>query len=257
MMFSETYKKYTWEFVVENYRMNESYLKFASRPAIALCETEPKNFICRDLPYCEYDSIYPVEIMGMGEVTYSEKERYFANAAITLVGTGGYKGYKREEFEYFSNERVGQADFAPTKPFPGDAKNINLSPDTYILADMGKNHVGLFEFELDVKSNTEFFILFDEILVDGVLDPFRLGTSNVFTCIAKPGTYKVVSAEPYGMRYLKMVARGGEVTVRNFRLIEVAFPVSNVNAQFVSDDKVMKKIYDAAVLTFRNNTTDI
>ena len=32
-----------------------------------------------------------------------------------------------------------------------DSKALSLDPDTYALIDMGKNHVGLFSFELEVK----------------------------------------------------------------------------------------------------------
>lgn len=242
---------------VENYKLTDGAFDYSARAEIEIATTENKRFICRDLPYGEYTSIYPVSVMGFGSVSYSDKEKYYANRAVTLVGEKNYKGYKREELEYFSNEEIGKMDFSKEKYADCDPKSLSLSPDTYALVDMGKNHVGLFSFELDVKEDGEFFIIFDEILIDGILDPFRLDPSNVFTCIAKKGTYKIVSAEPYVMRYLKLISKGGSFTVKNFKLLEVAFPESEINTKFISDDKVMEKIYDAAVLSFRNNTTDI
>ncbi len=242
---------------VENYRLGENYLDYSSRPALPIEEVADKNFICRELPYGEYAQLFPASVLGEGKVTYSEKPEYYANRAVTLVGTNGYKGYPREEFEYFSNEEIGKMDFAPMQAFMGDSHDIRLSSDSYALLDMGKNHVGIFEFELEVLDDAEFFIIFDEVLKDGELDPFRLDPSNVFTCVAKRGNYKVISAEPYVMRYLKLISKGGEVCVHDFKLREVAFPSSLIKTSFVSDDKVMEKIYDAAILTFRNNTTDI
>ena len=242
---------------VENYILDNNYLDYSNRARFKVAVTEPKNFICRDLPYGEYKSLFPISVMGQGSVGYSEKEHYFIDRAITFVGNGTYKGYKPDEFEYFSNKEIGKMDFAPLGEYNGSVSDIHLAADTYVLADMGKNHVGLFEFELDVNEDAEFFIIFDEILVDGNLSPFRIDSSSIFTCIAKKGRYKVLSAEPYVMRYLKLICKGGDVTVRDFKLVEVAFPESEIKAKFVSDDKVMEKIYDAAVLTFRNNTTDI
>lgn len=242
---------------VENYKLADGAFDYSKRAELEVCATADKRFICRCLPYGEYADIYPASIMGFGNVSYSDKEEYYATRAVTLVGQEGYKGYKREELEYFSNEEIGKMDFTPEVYEDCDPKTLSLSPDTYALVDMGKNHVGLFSFELDVKEDGEFFIIFDEILTDGVLDPFRLDPSNIFTCIAKKGTYKIVSAEPYVMRYLKIISKGGKFTVKNFKLLEVAFPESLIKTKFVSDDAVMKKIYDAAVLTFRNNTTDI
>ena len=242
---------------VENYKLCNDYLNYSSRDELKVEATEPKHFICRDIPYGNYNRIAPASIMGQGSVGYSEKEKYFIDRAINLVGNSTYKGYKLSEFEYFSNKEVGKMDFAPLVKYDGGISEIHIAKDTYVLADMGKNHVGLFEFDLDVSEDAEFFITFDEVLIDGDFNPFRISSSNVFTCIAKKGSYKIVSAEPYGMRYLKLICKGGEVTVRNFNLIEVAFPESEIKLKFNSDDKIMEKIYNAAVLTFRNNTTDI
>lgn len=242
---------------VENYKLAEGTFDYSNRAEIDIATTESKRFICRDLPYGEYDRLYPVAVTGQGAVSYSEKESYWYDRAVELVGTKNYKGYKLEELEYFSNKEIGKMDFSEPSEFSGDSKAIYLSQDTYVDIDMGKNRVGLFELELDVKEDGEFFVIFDEILINGKLECFRFSTSSVFTCIAKKGSYKIISAEPYVMRHLKLISKGGSFTVKNFKLREVAFPASKITTEFVSDDAVMKKIYDAAVLTFRNNTTDI
>ena len=242
---------------VENYKLSAGAFEYGTREEIKTEAVGQKRFICHDLPYGEYARLFPEAVTGQGSVSYSEKENYYANRAVTLVGTNDYKGYKLDELEYFSNKEIGMMDFSEPEAYLGTSDAITLEPDTFVDVDMGKNHVGLFEFELDVEEDGEFFIIFDEILVDGKLAPFRLDPSNVFTCIAKRGSYKVISAEPYVMRYLKLISKGGKFTVKSFKLRQVAFPESEIKTKFVSDDKVMKKIYDAAVLTFRNNTTDI
>ena len=242
---------------VENYKLAEGAFDYSARVELEIAPTSEKRFICRDLPYGEYDKLFPVAITGQGTVAYSEKEKYWYDRAVELVGTKNYKGYKLDELEYFSNKEIGMMDFSEPEAYAGAIDNIALAPDTYVDVDMGKNRVGLFELELEVKEDGEFFIIFDEILVDGKLDCFRFDTSSVFTLIAKKGSYKIISAEPYVMRYLKLISKGGKFTVKSFKLREVAFPESEIKTKFISDDKVMEKIYDAAVLTFRNNTTDI
>ena len=242
---------------VENYKLTDGAFDYSDRTELNVCATADKRFICRELPYGEYDRLYPMQITGCGSVGYSEKEKYWYDRAVELVGTKNYKGYKLDELEYFSNKEIGMMDFAEPTSYTGASDSITLTPDSYVDVDMGKNHVGLFEFELEVEEDGEFFIIFDEILVEGKLDCFRFDTSSVFTCIVKKGNYKIISAEPYVMRYLKLISKSGKLTVKNFKLREVAFPASQIEIKFVSEDKVMKKIYDAAVLTFRNNTTDI
>ena len=242
---------------VENYKLTDGAFDYSDRAELDVCATADKRFICRELPYGEYDRLYPMQITGCGSVGYSEKEKYWYDRAVELVGTKKYKGYKLEELEYFSNKEIGMMDFAEPTSYTGASDSITLTPDSYVDVDMGKNHVGLFELELEVEEDGEFFIIFDEILIEGKLDCFRFDTSSVFTCIVKKGNYKIISAEPYVMRYLKLISKSGKLTVKNFKLREVAFPASKIETRFVSEDKVMKKIYDAAVLTFRNNTTDI
>ncbi len=242
---------------VENYKLAESAFNYSGRAELEVSATADKRFICRCLPYGEYDKLFPAAITGQGTVSYSEKEKYWYDRAVELVGTKNYKGYKLDELEYFSNKEIGMMDFSEPQAYSGTIDEIRLAPDTYVDVDMGKNRVGLFELELDVEESGEFFIIFDEILVDGKLDCFRFDTSSVFTCIAKKGSYKIISAEPYVMRYLKLISKSGRLTVKSFKLREVAFPASLIKTKFLSDDKVMEKIYDAAVLTFRNNTTDI
>lgn len=242
---------------VENYRLNEQYLDYACREELEVAVTEPKQFICRDIPYGEYIRLPIQKLMGKGVATYSHNEDFYVGEEITLVGSNGYKGYTRDELDYFSNEIVGQMKFSGMIESTDSCGDIHLTPDSYAIADMGKNHVGLFEFELEVLRDAEFFVLFDELLIEDDVNWSRMEASNILTCIAKAGTYKIVTAEPYGLRYVKLICKNGEVKVHNFQLIEVAFPQSLIKARFVSNDKVMKKIYDAAVLTFRNNTTDI
>ena len=59
------------------------------------------------------------------------------------------------------------------------------------------------------------------------------------------------------MRYIRLVAKGCSFTVKGLRLFKVAFPAGKITAKFVGEDDAMRRIYDAAVETFRANTVDI
>lgn len=241
----------------ENYRLDGKSFDYTDRTPLDIEACGDKHFICRDMPYGEYDILSPKTVMGKGRVDYSEKEKYFADRAITTI-TDKYKGYYEKELEFRSYVEVGKMDFSDRTPAEMSYNNIEIDADTYVDVDMGANETGLISVEVEAHDDCELYLTFDEVLMpDGSINCFRFDTSNVVTLLMKKGSYRLVSAEPYVMRYLRIVAKGGRVTLKKFSLIEVAFPKSLINSRFVSDDEVMKKIYDAALRTFRANVVDV
>ena len=122
---------------------------------------------------------------------------------------------------------------------------------------MGANETGLFAFDVEFHTPGELYLLFDEVMPEGKMNPFRIGSSNIFMLTALPGTYRIVSAEPYVLQFLRLVSKGGSCTVRDLHLVEIAFPMSKITAKLKTDDESLRKVFDAAVRTFRANTVDI
>lgn len=247
--FVESYRLYGDAFAVE---------QGGKGVPVALEAVEDRIFLCRDLPYGDYRRIAPSALMRTGSVAYSDKPGYYNSREITQI-SDRLKGYREEELEFASYREVGKMDFsAPTDAAPGaDTETICLCADSYADLDMGKNHTGIFELEIQAEREGALYLLFDEVLIGGVLNCFRMGTSNIVAFLLQGGTYRVRCCEPYVMRYLRLVAVGTKVTVRHLRLCEVAFPESGIRARFLPQDAQMKRIYDAAVETFRANTVDI
>lgn len=238
-----------------------------------------RNFLTRSAPNGDYAVLYPKSVSGGGAVAYSEKEKYHGDRSITRVTEGDdqfeydfdeatqgsarekkfhIKGFLIENLEIRTFEEVGKMDFIVENPPCTDASVIPIGANRYADIDMGANETGLFAFDLDVREESAVYLLFDEVLRDGLLDPFRIGSaSNILAFLAKPGTYRIVTAEPYVGRYIRLVAKGGAVTVKNFRMIEIAFPMSKITARLTVDDANLQTIYDAALRTFRANVVDV
>ncbi len=240
----------------ENYRLGEDSFDYSNRSEIHLETCGEKHFIYRDLPYGEYAKIYPEAILGKGNIRYSEKSEYYEDRSITKISEQ-YRGYKQDELEFKSYVEVGKMDFTQSSKCSDDASLIRLDEDTYADIDMGVDHTGLVSLEVEADDDCEIYITFDEILVDGKVDCFRLETSAIISLILKKGSHSIVSAEPYAMRYIRIAAKGGSAVLKNFSLIEIAFPKSLIKARFTSNDASMRKIYDAAIETFRANVVDI
>lgn len=222
------------------------------------CDLAPvgsKHFLQRDVPYCEHNRIVPKGVFRRGALRTSAKETYFHRPHFEI--TENRKGYPLEDLTCPIHINFGMLDFSEPQPCAESADCICLAPDTFADVSMGANHTGLFSFALTVRTAGTLFLSFDEILHEGNIDCFRMGAVNILELHVEPGTYRFVSAEPYGLQYLRISTLGAEVTLRDLALIEIAFPRSLINAEFLSDDSRMHDIFNAAILTFRANTTDI
>lgn len=223
---------------------------------VALALTEEKAFICRDVPYGDIEILKPVGVLATGSVSYDQTKPIYGNREVTQIHDKFF-GYPVDELEVGTHVMPSQMVFTAPAPYDIKPDYIPVCAETYVDVDMGVDYTGIFEFELDVCGKGELYVLFDEILLGGQLNCFRNGTSNIVLCRGENGTYSVRCQEPYTMRYIRLVAKGCSFTVKNLRLFKVAFPASKITAKFVGEDDAMRRIYDAAVETFRANTVDI
>ena len=246
---------------VETYRLSEGAFDYEVNPATtaAAVEMEPAragHFLSHDVPMGRDDKVYPVSVIHRGKVSYSEKEGYYNAREISQISER-FLAYRENEQDYSSHREVGKCDPHGQVAVSESPAVITLPADTYADIEFPCNTTGIYEFELESNGDGELFVLFDEILVDEQVKAFRLGISNVITIISKAGAYHVRCAMPHVMKYARIIAKGASVTVKNLHLHHIAFPMAAINARFVGEDETMKRIYDAAVETFRANSVDI
>ncbi len=210
--------------------------------------------IHRDMPYSDNEILLPKKVFQRGTVSYSEKEAYYCQRE--LVPTDIYYTYPEEELECASHVEVGQCDFAAPTTADEFCAVIDLAADTYADLDMGVNYTGIYDLTVEAEGEGTLYILFDEILCDGHVSPHRMGSSQIIAVRVQAGKYHLTCAEPYTMRFVRLVAKGCAMKVVGLKVYHIAFPVSAFTARFAGDDETMKKIYDAAVETFRANTVD-
>ena len=231
---------------VESYKLSEGAFDYEVNPhtTTAPVEMEPAvagEFICRDIPYNDEDDHYPVAVIHRGLLDYD-----------------GEGKKPREDLEYDS-------EYAVRCWSPQDQINVNESPaeislarNSYADIAFDRNTTGIFEFDLETEADGELFILFTEVLRD---EQIYLGslpsTSNVLAVSAEAGKYHVQCAMPHTMKYARIQATGSAMTVTGLHLHHIAYPMSAIKTRFVGEDAAMKRIYDAAIETFRANSVDI
>lgn len=213
------------------------------------------RFICRDMPYSDNEVLLPEKVFRRGGVTYSDKEKYYKDRAH--VATDIFFTYPESELECASHIETGKFDYTAPQCVNEQSDVISLDDDSYADVDMGVNYTGLYDLTVEAESEGTLYILFDEILCDGNVNHFRMSSSAVITVRMKAGKYHLTCAEPYTLRYIRLVAKGTAVKITGLKLYHIAFPQTAINTKFIGNDDTMKLIYDSAVETFRANTVDI
>lgn len=126
-----------------------------------------------------------------------------------------------------------------------------------VLWDGALNRSGFPGVRILCEEPCEMLLVFDECLVDGTIDPIRLGMSNAaYWKIERPGEYELETFEPYTLRYLRWTCLSGKATLVGrpwLRLIE--------NPEAVRDpvpvgDAELATVFEAARSTYAQNAVD-
>ena len=231
---------------VESYKLEENAFDYEVNPATTAepVATEPAlagRFICRDIPYNDDDTDSPVAVIHRGRLEYDRGDHN-----------------PREELAYDSEFAVRCRQFRDQTEVNESPAVIALAANSYADIAFDRNTTGIFSFDLEAEQDGELFILFSEVLRDEQIFLGSLpGTSNVLAVSAKAGKYRLQCAMPHTMKYARIMAADAAMTVTGIHLHHVAYPMTAIRTRFVGEDDTMKRIYDAAVETFRANAVDI
>ena len=116
------------------------------------------------------------------------------------------------------------------------------------------NRSALIGLDVDVQSPCEICLIFDEMLIDGDVIPRRSNCLNAIKYTLPAGEYRLLSFEPYTVRYLKVCVLKGSAALRRVYMREIA-GVEIARVEF--RDARIQEIFDAAVNTYRQNASDI
>ncbi len=250
----------------ESYRLDGSHTDMLACPAwrgeaVELAPTGDKVFLKRGAPYPEYGFEPAVENLDRGTLTYARDEDVQLNMAkdraISRINSQ-LKGFVKEDLEELTVYLAARCQYAcsDSKALPG--ADADLAADSYATFRLAGNRTGFVELTVTAEADTTVMMTFDELYDDGVLNFFRLTTSNVVVWHLKGGaTYALRSFEPYTMQYLRVHAIGGGIQLRGLGLRRFDFPSALLTGKVAMPTDRLQAIYDAAIETFRQNTVDV
>ncbi|MBE6664422.1 MAG: hypothetical protein E7602_08020 [Ruminococcaceae bacterium] len=211
------------------------------------------TFIEREVSYPAFPYEKGTLIEG-GNVQKLDTPRPFSTWWSAQIGKS-YHGFLNSELEFNSTEYVGYLDLIKSD------KRIckTLKTDSYITYEMKCNLTGLVKIEISAKSDTTIALTFDELLSNGKVDYARMECANVIVYKLKGGEkYSLLTAEPYTFKYMNVISVGGEATIDLLGVIRCDFNEKEIIKKIKpSADAQIKRIYNAALETFRQNTYDI
>ena len=226
---------------------------------VKLAKQPDVKYLPRRVPYPEFAVIKPTGWGMTGKLTKIEEkpQNPWRDRSLTDIGPK-LKGYKMDELSILLSDEV----HSYRTTFDPNAKKLDIG-STYNngdvqIVDFGADYCGFFGMEVaTADEDAEIIITFDEILdANQDLNFVRLGTCSAMKWTIKKGTSNVYEAfEPQVGRFAKIHCVKGSFTLKDFYIREYAYPPTR-KASFDCSDKRIVKVYNAANLTFRENSVD-
>lgn len=221
-------------------------------------KTEDKNFIVRNSPYCLYTERKVKEIISKGILIPDKDRRYFKDRSLTGINEK-LRGFKEKELDASPVNELYAYKTQIMEDGGYGMESVSLGINCCCIYDMGRNNTGYIRLSVTAEHDTVIYAVFNEILPDGKCpDPGKDNCQNVIKWAIQGGrTYDFVSFEPYTFRYIQIISMYAPTLVTNVSLYEECYPENLVVNTKKMPTENLQKIYDAAVETFRQNSTDI
>ncbi len=237
----------------ESYRMQSCrtafYMGEDTFPACGVEEVPSRILRPRSIHEPTYGHVCAKEVNRFGVRVGSLPDKlwrpdYMTQPTLNKNTTWGYRLDQVEEIVIDDVERFKPCDAAQAEA-------------TGIIYSLGRNVTGFMGTRFTVKQETTLFILFDELLNDsGLVNPRRMTSNNVVKYVLAPGSYDLLTFEPYTLQYMQLVFFGDvpddiQVYVKLFENPDAG------KAEFTCADKEYEAIFEAARNTFAQNAVDV
>ena len=222
-------------------------------------ERQPEvKYLPRRAPYPEFTIYEPKAWLKRGTVAVDpDFKNFWRDRSLVNIGPE-LKGYKLDELEIVLSDEVQRlkTTFSDDKPLELGA---TFKEGDVQIVDFGAEYCGFFGMQVATKGETEIVLTFDEILnSEGDVNFLRLGTCSAIKWsidVDEPNR-PLEALSPQVGRYAKIHCLKGSFTLKKFFLREYAYPKTR-DASFDCSDKRLNKVYQAAALTFRENSVDV
>lgn len=229
-----------------------------------LCETALGRMT--DVPHFSFQRGF-IEVSDLTVTERVVEELYPVDAPVVIDGVGDTANYQTEQFAYLgektfegfdgvnggwwlNNEGYDSTEngFKIKEDFLDKVNGLNCTE--YMLAE---EKTGFVKLEITSQKETTVYAVMEEILPDGKWIYRRSENNEVIVNKVGNGSYTFISAEPYALKYLRILCEKGVVVKPTLIKLENSFE-SKVK---VTGDERFVKIFKSAENTFRQNALDV
>jgi len=216
---------------------------------IEVCEE--KTIIERKVGYPEFEKTKAVaKFSGNVEKIIPKEYTYDRYCIAVGMKEGEATGWKLNEADAIPEKDYQEMKFSPCDLI---SDNGQLS-DSYKIYEFPYNATGMITLNVTAERDLTLYLAFDEIIIGNMIKPTRCRGCNIIKYQLAEGSHRIHTFEVYTMKYLQVIAVGGSCKVENISLVEYKHPPICAPA---TKDKVLQKIIDAAVETYRQNAVDL
>ena len=238
----------------EAYRLSPEW-KGAELP---LAEGPQVRILERIAPYPMFNVIADLKPMSYTEVKWKKPDSF--RKARWIDDTKPWVGcYKPDELEVnlwyelqSTAVRRGECGGGGTRT----PASTDVSAGHGAQYDAGINTTGFIGLDVECRKAGTLYVAFDELLMDGVVNPVRYTVCNAVRYDMKPGNYSVETFEPYTFRHIHVYSLDGDFSVSNVFVRTYRSPAADA-AAFKSSDAAIDAIFKAAKETFAQNAVDV
>lgn len=237
---------------------SEVYLrKGGSMLKMPVSTVEPKlGFMIRKVAEPEYHIVSPVSAAYKGELVPTENKRPYQRF-IDGVGNVGIMGFKLDEIKQQPLIDLFGYDYKVTETKSDLNFPYEIKKGEYVVFDMGQNTVGFIQHKVHALEDARMMIGFTERDKDnGKFFVMENDITNVVDYHMIEGAYEGETFEVNGFRYLYVFVTEGKIELQNLSVREYTYPLGEI-PKIKTDNKKLNEIYNAAALTFRENTLDV
>ena len=183
---------------------------------------------------------------------YIKIQRFNQNPDQIFLGFSMEELEANPEYEYYTTKKI-------------KVENISIGSElviregSYVLIDMSRNYTGFVKMQIVANKDSNVIVGLDEVLKDGMPNPVEKMNTNAvmgYYLDESINTYDIESFECYGFRYALVMVTKGEIVLKSFALREYVYPLNNLPNIEIEDEQ-LRKIYEAAIETYRQNVVDI
>ncbi len=226
------------------------------------CKTEQKELLPRGIAPFKVSTVAFEKRLSEGSfITGVIPQKYRKDRSLTHVGDPAeaeLSGWQENELEWHLSDDVQEWKTVEMKADGSDYTDETvLKSGQFEILSLPSEKTGFIAAEIECKASGSLYFTMDETLREsGDVDPNSMQCTNIIRLDVKEGNYSFSTAEPFGFKYMRVSCVEGEFAVKGLRIIELKC-TQTVKAEYQGTDPTLKKVFNAAVETFKQNAVDI